>query len=394
MRTEYRVIDVDSHVTPSLEVLHRYADAGLKARWDEFAPYLRTMNSPPGRGHPEEPWTTLRINPIPYDRVAGRKGDAGVARKGGEGALAGRVRNVATETCSSGIQHDNSAGRLADMDREGVDVNCLIPGTWASAATALDPSLAVGLYGAYHEYMAAFCGTDPDRLKGLLLAPAADVEWAAAEIRRRGNEKWVSCVWPVLPEGTPIDDPDHELIWRAMNDFHLPIMHHSFFYEPPYFPGYRDIWGNAAVARVAAHPWGAQRLLAYVICGGILDRYPNIRVGFSETGHGWLPYWVLRLDSQVEYVTGAVPPLEMKPSDYVRAGRVFCAIETHEGPEMTKAVIDVLGDGCLMYASDFPHPECDWPRSVDNVLAWSNTIGPEAMGKLLAGNADRFLRML
>ena len=83
MRTEYRVIDVDSHVTPSLEVLHRYADAGLKARWDEFAPYLRTMNSPPGRGHPEEPWTTLRINPIPYDRVAGRKGDAGEARKGG-----------------------------------------------------------------------------------------------------------------------------------------------------------------------------------------------------------------------------------------------------------------------------------------------------------------------
>jgi len=394
MRGGYRVIDVDSHVTPSLEVLYKYADEKLKSRWDEFTPYVRTMNSPPGRGHPEEPWTTLKINPIPYDRVAGQKGVIGEANKGGAGALEGRVKNISKEICSPGIQHDNSTGRLSDMDKEGVDVNCLIPGTWASASSALDPSLATGLYAAYHNYMAEFCSADPDRLKGLLLAPAADVDWATAEIRRRGNEKWVSCVWVVLPEGMPVDDPDLEPIWEAMNEFHLPIMHHSFFYEPPYFPGYRDIWGNSAIARVAAHPWGAQRLLAYVICGGILDRHPNIKVGFSETGHGWLPYWVLRLDSQVEYVTGSVPPLKVKPSDYVREGRVFCAIETHEGPDMTKAVLDVLGDGCLMYASDFPHPECDWPRSVDNVIAWSNTLGNERMKKLLGGNADNYLRMI
>ena len=97
-----------------------------------------------------------------------------------------------------------------------------------------------------------------------------------------------------------------------MNDLHLPIMHHSFFYEPPYFPGYRDIWGNAAIARTAAHPWGAAASLAYIIAGGILDRYPNIKVGFSETGHGWLPYWLLRLDSQVIYVKGVVPDAQIQ----------------------------------------------------------------------------------
>ena len=45
-----------------------------------------------------------------------------------------------------------------------------------------------------------------------------------------------------------------------------PSLYHSFFYEPPYFPGYRDVWGNLAVARTAAHPWGAQRILAYPDC--------------------------------------------------------------------------------------------------------------------------------
>lgn len=393
MRKGYRVIDTDTHVTPSLEVLNRYASKAAKDRWDDLKPFMRTMKSPAGRGHPTEPWTTVKVNPIPYNRIAGEKAVEEKIEKGGAGALEGRVANIAKDTPSERIQHDNSVGRLKDMDKEGVDVNVLIPGTWASAASAFPAALATGLYDAYHAYMADFCSPDTKRLKGLILAPGSDVKWAAAELRKRGKEPWVSCVWPVLPEGMPVDDPDLNPIWEAMNDLDLPIMHHSFFYEPPYFPGYRDIWGNSAIARTAAHPWGAQRLIAYVIAGGLLDRYPRLRVGCSETGHGWLPNWLLRLDSQVHYVKGSVKPLKHLPSEYAKMGRVFCAIESHEGPQMTKAVNDVLGDGCLMYASDFPHPECDWPNSVDNVLAWQNVIGDAAMRNLLANNAERYLRM-
>ena len=75
MRDGFRVIDVDSHVTPSLEVLHRYASNDLKGRWDEFTPYIREMNSPEGRGHPKGPWHTLKVNPIGYNRVAGQPFD-------------------------------------------------------------------------------------------------------------------------------------------------------------------------------------------------------------------------------------------------------------------------------------------------------------------------------
>jgi predicted TIM-barrel fold metal-dependent hydrolase len=394
MRNGYRVIDTDTHVTPSMEVLHKYAGKAIKDRWDEFKPYMRTMKSPPGRGHSPEPWTTLKIKPIPYNRVAGEKGEVEKIEKGGAGALEGRVANIAKKMPSDGTQHDNPGNRLIDMDKEGVDVNIIFPGTWAPAVTAIDPSLAIGLYDAYHNYMSEFCSADYSRLKGLMMAPGADPEWAAAEIRKRGKEPWVSCVWPSLPEGIPVDDPDNNQIWEAMNEMHLPIVHHSFFYEPPYFPGYRDIWGNAAIARTAAHPWGAQRLLAYVIASGMLDRYPNINVGFSETGHGWLPYWLKRLDSQLDYVGGSLAGgLKMKPSEYAQGGRVFCSIESHEGAEMTKAVNDVLGDGCLMYASDFPHPECDWPRSVDNVIAWGNVLGDGALKKLLATNAENYFRL-
>jgi predicted TIM-barrel fold metal-dependent hydrolase len=393
MRNGYRVIDADSHVTPSLEVLHHYAGQAIKDRWEEFAPYVREMNSPDGRGHPKGPWHTLKVEPISYNRIAGQKAGVEKAEKGGKGAVEGRVENISSAECHEGIQHDNSNGRLEDMTLEGVDVNVLIPGTWAPASSAFEPTLTTGLYDAYHTYMRDFCSADTNRLKGLFLAPGKDVEWAVKELKRIGDEPWLCAVWPSLPEGMPIDDPDLEPLWAQMNDMHLPIMHHSFFYEPPYFPGYRDIWGNAAIARTAAHPWGAQRSLAYVIAGGILDRYPNIKVGYSETGHGWLPNWVLRLDSQVEYVKGVVPKLKYKPSEYVKMGRVAVCIEAHEGPEMTKAVFDILGDTCLMYSSDFPHPECSWPDSVDNVLKWETVLGKERMRKLMATNADNYLRM-
>ena len=279
------------------------------------------------------------------------------------------------------------------MDVEGVDTDIMFPGTWASASSALDPGITTALYGAYHTYMEDYCSGYLDRLKGLMLVPGGDIDWAVAELKAHGEEEWVSCVWPVLPEGMPVDDPDLEPIWEVMNDLELPIIHHSFFYEPPYFPGYRDIWENSAIARTAAHPWGAQRLLAYVICGGILDRHPKINIGFSETGHGWLPNWLLRLDSQVHYVKGAVPPLKQLPTEYAQDGRILCAIEAHEGEKMTAAVMDILGDKCVSFASDYPHPESSWPDSVDHVLGWKG-LGDARMRALMSENADRALRIV
>ena len=398
MRNGYRVFDSDTHVTPSLEVLLRYGDEKLNSRAEELEPYVRLTTPTPGRGHPTEEYKVVRVNPYPYSRVAGYKDkdeEAKVRGAGAKGALEGRVENLAVKPIADNIQHDNSSGRLENMDVEGVDVNFIIPGTWAPGSTALETSLAKGMYDAYHRYMADYCSADPRRLKGLLLAPGADPEWAAKTILDHADEEWLSAVWPVLPEGLPVDDPDLEPIWAAMNECDLPIVHHSFFYEAPYFPGYRDIWGNVAVARTAAHVWGAQRLISYVLVSGMLDRYPNLRVGTVETGHGWLPNWIIRLTSQIDYVKGAIPAnLQATPMENVVEGRVFCAIEQHEGPQMTKAVIDILGPNVLMYESDFPHPGCMYPESTDNVLAWEPVIGKEAMTRLMYDNAASFFRML
>jgi uncharacterized protein len=341
----------------------------------------------------------MRVNPRPYARIAGLKeGQTEDGQgAGAKGSLEGRVENLSATTGPAihvGAQHENSAGRLLDMDIEGVDIDVIVPGTWACGASALDPSLTKGLYESCHRYMTEFCSVDPRRLKGYALAACADPEYAADQIRKLAAEDWVAGVWPVLPEGTPIDDPDLAPVFEAMNEASLPIVHHSFFYEPPYFPGYRDIWGNLAVARTAAHMWGAQRLIAYTLVSGMMDKYPNLKVGTIETGHSWLPHWLVRLTSQISYVKGAVPSnLQYTPLEYCAQGRVFVGIEEHEGPLLTKGGIDVIGDGVFMYSSDYPHPESQFPNHTDNVLKWEPTIGATAMRKLMGENAAKWLRL-
>jgi predicted TIM-barrel fold metal-dependent hydrolase len=57
---------------------------------------------------------------------------------------------------------------------------------------------------------------------------------------------------------------------------------------------------------------------------------------------------------------------------------------------MFDAVRGFLGDDVLMYASDYPHSECQFPETVGNFLKWE--MPQETRAKLMAGNASRFFK--
>lgn len=396
MRQGFRVIDTDTHVNPSLDVLLRYADKDLRDRIDDFAPYRRTVKVAPGRGDAEDVGasTILSIKPVRLQRVAGEKPGPSAAADGDRGFLSGRTQMVTRQPITPRIAEDNAAGRLRDMDVEGRDIDFIIPGPWAYGAPGLAPHLAKGLYGAYHRYMADYCAADSRRLKSMVLALASDPVWSAQVIKERARDDWVAAVWPLLPEGLPIDDPDLEPIWAAADEADLPIMYHAFTIETPYFPGYRDIWDNPAMGRCAGQTWGGQRFLSFMLMGGMLDRHPALRIGTLESGHGWLPHWLVRLTRQIDYVRGSVAPtLKHTPVEYAQMGRVFCSIDLSEGMALTKAAIDLLGDRVLMFASDYPHPETIFPDHADAVIAWREALGEPTMHKLMWENATRFLRL-
>lgn len=384
MKHGYRIIDTDTHVGPNMETFEQYASAELRRRWTELEPYFMPISE----GH------HLSIDPIKYDRQMNVSADPERAAGAGQsGALKGKLTPLWERRPTSGVSDLNARGRLDDMDAEGADVHLIIPATWSTAGVMLDWPLAVELYEAYHRYLDDYCAADPARLKAAIMAPAVDPEWAAATIRDLADRPWAVAVTPALPPGLPVDDPTLAPIWEAMNDADLGILHHSFFYEPPYFPGYQDIWGNVVVARSAAHPWGAQRLLGYLLMSGMFDRFPNLRIGFAECSAGWLPGWLTRLEGQAHYLHRALPERGRTPLEYAMDGRLFVGIEPYEGAAMCKAVVDVCGDGVLMFQSDYPHGQCMFPNTPDAVLEWEGVVGEESMRKIMWDNAARYLRL-
>ena len=257
MRQGYRVIDIDTHVNPCVEVLLKGADKDMRDRMDDLKPYLRVVTPRPGQGDAEdrEEFSIISIAPVRYQRVAGAKPPTDVDNSGTHN-LAGRTHMANRSPIAVGAAEDNATGRLQDMDVEGRDIDFIIPGPWAYGAPAMDLGLEKGLYRSYHQYMADYCSADSRRLKSMVLVPGRDPEWAAQVIRDHIKEDWAAAVWPLLPTDMPIDDPDLEPIWKASNEGNFPIMYHGFHIEPPYFPGYRDIWDNPAMGRCAGTDLG------------------------------------------------------------------------------------------------------------------------------------------
>jgi uncharacterized protein len=374
-RDGYKIFDSDTHVGPDAAILSRYlskAEKDLLASWAEYESRDRY-------GH-----VTYTKGQRRYRRRLGdAEPDAAPA-----GYMAGFTGVKRTRDPSPLVDADPKA-RIADMDFEGVDVNLTLPsgwfGTWSFGD---DIALEMAMYRAYHRWMDDYCGAYPSRLGGVILAGARDIAGGLAEIRRWGKSRWAWGMMVYAPVGMPLDHPSLEPFYAEAAVLDLAVVLHTFTVMPPYAPGGQDTWDNLWLQRSAAHPWCGMRNMAALIGSGVMDRYPDLRIGTLEAGHGWLPFWMARLDEHAETIKAALPELKYRPSEYVMSGRYFQSIEIPEGARLTNAVADLVGDGVLMYASDYPHGESHFPESAGLVTEWEM---PEPRKRqLLWDNAVRF----
>jgi len=355
-RNGYKIFDSDTHVGPLMNVLEKYLTAAEAAK----LPAWEQHKSANKHGH-----VTYTKGQRRYRR---RLGTAKAEETPG-GYMAGFTGVKREKEVSPRVDQDPGE-RIKDMDFEGVDVNLTLPSGWFGTWTTDDVALETGMYRAYHRWMEDYCGAFPGRLGGVILASSRDIEGSVAEIRRWGKSRWAWAVLPYAPYGTPLDHPDLEALWAAAQECDLAVALHTFTVMPPYAPGGLDTWENLFLQRSAAHPWCGMRNMAALIGGGVMDRFPRLRIATLEAGHGWLPFWMARIDEHAETIKAAIAPLKGKPSEYVMSGRYFQSIEIPEGAKLTNAVADLVGEGVLMYASDYPHGESHFPKSVERVLGW------------------------
>ena len=363
----FKIFDSDTHVGPYMEVLAGYLTDAEKKQlpaWDEYRSVGKHgyQTYTKGQRRYRRKLGTAKPEETPGGYMAGFTG----VKKEREVAVRG--------------DHD-PAERIKDLDYEGVDANLTLPSGWFSTwTTGDDVALEAGMYAAYHRWMEDYCGAYPQRLGGVILACGRDVAAGVAEIRRWGKSRWAWGVMAYAPYGMPLDHPDLDPLWAEAATHDLAVILHTFTVMPPYAPGGQDNWDNLFLQRSASHPWCGMRNMASLIGSGVMDRYPKLRIGTLEAGHGWLPFWMMRIDEHAETIKAALPELKHKPSEYVLSGRYFQSIEIPEGAKLTNAVIDLVGEDLLMYASDYPHGESHFPKSVETVMGWDM---PEARKRKL-----------
>lgn len=373
-RDGFKIFDSDTHVGPYAEILDRYLAAAEKARLEGWEAY-KTVNK---AGH-----VTYTKGQRKYRRQLG----AAKADETPAGYMAG-FTGVNRDKEPSPRGDNDPAERIKDLDYEGVDVNLTLPSGWFGTWTSGDDvPLEMAMYRAYHRWMNDYCGAYPERLGGVILAAARDVPGSLEEIQRWGKSRWAWGLLVYAPAGTPLDHPALEPLYAAAAEYDLAVALHTFTVMPPYAPGGQDTWENLWLQRSAAHPWCGMRNMAALIGSGVMDRYPKLRVATLEAGHGWLPFWMARIDEHAETIKAALPPLKHKPSEYVMGGRYFQSIEIPEGEKLTGSVMDLVGEHVLMYASDYPHGESHFPHSVEMVMRWN--MSRERKKKLLWDNAVR-----
>jgi len=113
--------------------------------------------------------------------------------------------------------------------------------------------------------------------------------------------------------------PVWEPLWQAVNDVNLPIHFHTFPSVPPsVIDQQKGLVRRAAFfTAVSSFQLNLVNIISAVIGRAILERYPNVRISFGESGIGWIPYVLDRMDYEWEDRFRDLG-LTMKPSDYWR----------------------------------------------------------------------------
>ena len=279
--------------------------------------------------------------------------------------------------------------RVRDMERDGVDAE-VIYGILGAATRLRDHDAANEMFRIYNDWLGDFCRHYPDRHIGLACLPYGDIDAAVAELRRvakmglRGVE--LSCSWDMNPMWHPCWEP----LWQAVQEVDLPIHFHTF---PAIDPNL--LQDAPAEARrpafftvVSGFQMNLVNILAAIIGAGVLERYPNVRVAFGESGIGWIPYALDRMDFEWEDRFHDLG-LTMKPSDYWRRQ---CR-GTFQFDRIGAGLVDEMGLESLMWGSDYPHGDGVWPESNRYIAEQFAHLSEHEVHRLTCANAHEFYRL-
>jgi len=293
--------------------------------------------------------------------------------------------------------------RVAMLDHLGIHAQIMYPNVagFGNQNFLKSPDEALRLLSVeiYNDALAEFQTDTGQRVFGMALLPWWNLDAAVREIERahaNGLRGIVTCTNPEeagLPDmGTKHWDP----IWQTCSDLHMPVNFHigsskgnmDFFGRAPW-PSFGE---ERKLAVGSANLFmGNARTVGNLIYSGIPERFPDLKFVSVESGVGWLPFFLEMLDHQLtETAPNELADLSLLPSEYFR--RQFFGCFWFERSTI-KPTVDFLGNSCLMFETDFPHPTCLYPRDDQSLMDALEGLTSVDIRRILQDNAAELYRI-
>jgi predicted TIM-barrel fold metal-dependent hydrolase len=278
------------------------------------------------------------------------------------------------------------ARRLQDLDAERIDVAVLYPSIGLFLEAIEDPRLAEACCRIYNDWLADYCRADPRRLIGIAGIPLQDAAAAVREMQRAVGELGMKGVFirPNPCNGRALHDAYFEPFWAACVEAGVPVgLHPSGAGD---LPG--ALQGLRLDAPIMGHPCiffiDALIGFSHMVCGGVLERHPRLKVVVLEAGGGWLGHWFDRFDHFAGVYAWMAPDLGVKPSQYFKRQ---CWISFDPDETTLPLLAPVIGEDRIVWASDYPHLDATFPGVVDELEEHLVKLPPSARDKVRGANA-------
>ncbi|HPG12278.1 MAG TPA: amidohydrolase family protein, partial [Chitinophagaceae bacterium] len=269
--------------------------------------------------------------------------------------------------------------RITEMDDTGVTIQVLstIPvlfNYWAKPADGLETSRF------FNDHIAETVSKNPERFIGIGTVPMQDVDLAVKEMER--------CVTELKMPGLEIGS--------NINGKNLS--------EKEFFPLYEE--AEKLGCALFIHPWEmmgetqmekywlpwlvgmpaeTSRAICSMIFGGVLEKFPNLRIAFAHGG-GAFPYTLGRIEHGYKVrpdLTAVDNPIN--PKNYI--GKFWVDSLVHDKASF-RYLLDMFGENKICMGSDYPFPlgEHKPGKMIEKM-----DLGKKLTQKLMYKNAEKWL---
>lgn len=271
--------------------------------------------------------------------------------------------------------------RLAGMDSAGQNLQVVsVPSHCYMYWT--EEEFSIPFARTVNDTLAEYCSHAPDRLMFWAHAPLNAPAAAAIELRRACTELGAKGLVAGGANfgGLEFDSPELDVVWQTLCDLDLPMFIH----------GYNQsvTWGKKAnedryeTTSIVGMQYDETRCFWNLICGGVLDRFPDLKVYITHGG-GYVPYQLGRLAKTNENLD--VRHNKLPLLSYMK--NFYFDVELHEVP-MRQALIDIIGADRVLYGSNFGGSD-----AVRHDLTDGLRLSPADLEKIRWQNACKLLHL-